>query len=249
MKFCPNCGNKLQPGDRFCEKCGFQVAKPNEKKPKMSTTEEKKPQHPQPTKVEKETVGVTKTQSAPVTSTVAHKSSQKFNQFKGKLNTAKIQSEIEKDPKKAGIIGGVALVIVVILGFVIHTIQLQPDHALVNKPYDVTISMKTSTQGFFGNTNVDANTKSFVMYLDTHSKRAYGADNVTDVKQMVKDKEAGAKYSLEDNDLKLPVGDDLGDIKINDIHRSGDHYVGTLGQIGSDDSVKITGTVTFKKAH
>ncbi|MGI1802420.1 zinc-ribbon domain-containing protein [Limosilactobacillus reuteri] len=25
MKFCPNCGNKLQPGDKFCEKCGYNL--------------------------------------------------------------------------------------------------------------------------------------------------------------------------------------------------------------------------------
>ncbi|MBC8743396.1 zinc-ribbon domain-containing protein [Lactobacillus sp. Marseille-P7033] len=248
MKFCPNCGNKLQPGDRFCEKCGFQVAKPNEEKQKVQTTEEKKPKQSQPAKAEKKTVGVTKTESTTDTSTVTHKNSQKVNQLKSKLNTAKIQSEIEKDPKKAGIIGGVALVIVIILGFVIHTIQLQPDHALVDEPYYVTMNIKTSTQGFFGNTSTNTDTKSIVIYLDKHSKKAYGADSVSTLKQLVKAKENGTSYSLDDSTLKLSLGEDVGDIKINDIHRSGDEYVGTIASIGSDDTVKVTGTVKFKKA-
>ena len=25
MKYCPKCGNKLEPGDKFCEKCGFNL--------------------------------------------------------------------------------------------------------------------------------------------------------------------------------------------------------------------------------
>lgn len=248
MKFCPNCGNKLQPGDRFCEKCGFQVAKPNEEKQTAPTIEKKKTEQPQPVKAEKKAVGVTKTQSTTVTSTVTHKNSQKVNQLKNKLNTAKIQNEIEKDPKKAGIIGGVALVIVIILGFVIHTIQLQPDHALVDKPYYVTMNIKTSTQGFFGNTSTNTDTKSIVIYLDKHSKKAYGADSVSTLKQLVKAKENGTSYSLDDSTLKLSLGEDVGDIKINDIHRSGDEYVGTIASIGSDDTVKVTGTVKFKKA-
>lgn len=246
MKFCPNCGNKLQPGDRFCEKCGYQVTKPNDENQKVSATEKKKPEQPQPAKAEKKVT--TQSRSNTVSPTAGHQNSQKTNQLKSKLNTAKVQSKIEKDPKRAGIIGGVALVIVIILGFVIHTIQLQPDHALVNKPYYVTMNIKTSAQGFFGNTSTDTDTKSIVIYLDKHSKKAYGADSVSTLKQLVKAKEDGTSYSLDDSTLKLSLGEDIGDIKINDIHRSGDEYVGTIASIGSDDTVKVTGTVKFKRA-
>ena len=257
MKFCPKCGNKLQPGDRFCEKCGFQVAESQEEKPIV--TEEPTPKLQQ---VEKKKPAVSpisaqsqpkKEKVAPVTPAVSKKGNKKANvskdklaDLKNKVNMDKLQEQINKDPKKAGIFGGIALVIVIALGIAVHMIQLQPDHALVNKPYHMTLSIKTTSQGFFTGTHTETTTKSEVVYLDKHQGKAYAGDSVTSAKQAAKDKNGGVNYTLEDNTLKLPLGEDF-NVQINDLHRSGDSYVGTLKQIG-DDADNITGTVTFKKA-
>ena len=259
MKFCPNCGNKLQPGDRFCEKCGFQVDKSQEEKstvtepiPKSQQVEKKKP-----------AVSSTAVQSQPqkekVTPVVSKKSNKKANAgrdkltgLKNKVNMDKLQEQINKDPKKAGIFGGIALVIVIALGVAIHFIQLQPDHALVNKPYRVTVTAKTTSQGFF-TTHTENNTNSYYIYLDKHKGKFYMEDSVDNVKQAAKNDSDGTNYTLEDNTLKMPLtlilGYDVGNEKgqIEDIHRTKNGYTGTIKALG-DDADNISGTVTFKKA-
>ena len=254
MKFCPNCGNKLQPGDRFCEKCGFQVAESQEEKPATTAT-------PKPQQVEKKKPAVSsasaqsqpkKEKITPVTPAISKKSNKKANvskdklaDLKNKVNMDKLQEQINKDPKKAGIFGGIALVIVISLGIAIHMIQLQPDHALVNKPYRVSLNIKTTSEGFFTGTHTETETHSMVVYLDKHRGKVYVGDSVDSVKQAAKSKDGGASYTLEDNTLKTSINNF--NAQINDLHRSGDSYVGTLKQIG-DDEDNITGTVTFKKA-
>ena len=209
MKFCPNCGNKLQPGDRFCEKCGFQVAESQEEKPIV--TEEPTPKLQQVEK-KKPAVSPISAQSqpknekvAPVTPAVSKKGNKKANvskdklaDLKNKVNMDKLQEQINKDPKKAGIFGGIALVIVIALGIAVHMIQLQPDHALVNKPYHMTLSIKTTSQGFFTGTHTETTTKSEVVYLDKHQGKAYAGDSVTSAKQAAKDKKAEEKKAEEE---------------------------------------------------
>lgn len=254
MKFCPNCGNKLQPGDRFCEKCGFQVAESQEETPTTATSKTQQVEKKKPA------VSSTSAQSqpkkekvAPVTPAVSKKSNKKANvskdklaDLKNKVNMDKLQEQINKDPKKAGIFGGIALVIVLALGIAVHMIQLQPDHALVNKPYRVSLNIKTTSEGFFTGTHTETETQSMVVYLDKHRGKAYVGDSVDSVKQAAKSKDGGANYTLEDNTLKMPMINNF-NAQINDLHRSGDSYVGTLKKIG-DDADNITGTVTFKKA-
>ena len=40
MKFCPNCGNKLQPEDKFCEKCGYNLMQESQNDLNMSSIKE-----------------------------------------------------------------------------------------------------------------------------------------------------------------------------------------------------------------
>ena len=47
MKFCPNCGNKLQAGDVFCEKCGYRVDQAGREKPQTTPVEKQEPAKPQ----------------------------------------------------------------------------------------------------------------------------------------------------------------------------------------------------------
>lgn len=79
MKFCPNCGNKLQPGDRFCEKCGFQVAESQEETPTTATSKtqqvEKKKPAVSPTSAQSQPK---KEKVVPVTPAVSKKSKKKL---------------------------------------------------------------------------------------------------------------------------------------------------------------------------
>lgn len=257
MKFCPNCGNKLQPGDRFCEKCGFQVAESQEETPTTATSKtqqvEKKKPAASPTSAQSQPK---KEKVASVTPAVSKKSNKKANvskdklaDLKNKVNMDKLQEQINKDPKRAGIFGGIALVIVLALGIAVHMIQLQPDHALVNKPYQVTLNYKFTSHGLL-TSHTENVTNSYYVYLDKNRGKFYRGDTLDDVNESVKYNVSGLDYTLNDSTLKLPLGalgDDFNNVQINDIHRSGDSYIGTLKQLGNNSN-NIKGTITFKKA-
>lgn len=253
MKFCPNCGNKLQPGDQFCENCGYKLTS-NPKPSVAEQTNVKKEAAPSTPKkredVKKGAVNAHQEESAKTPGKTTNKTikqaKKKFNQVSHKFNGSKLKETIIKNPKKYGIIGGVTLVALILVCILVHNIEIQPQHALQGKPYDMTINTKTTSDGFF-TTHTESNTTSYVIYLNKWKKEAYSAKNLEEVKQMSKDGDSGTSYTITNDSLKIAGSGEGDDVQINNIHRSGDSYVGTL-QPTSSDGTKISGTVTFHKA-
>ncbi|WP_076459521.1 zinc ribbon domain-containing protein [Limosilactobacillus caccae] len=258
MKFCPNCGNKLQPGDKFCENCGYKLTANNEssaKETKAVNQEKPAPQVKKREEVKHEAPATPKNRSTKDrsnkedanTNETLVKAKAKLKEISNNIDIEKVKKEARNNPKKYGLIGVVVIVALIILGNVIHNVQMQPDHALVNKPYVMTMNTKTTTQGWFTN-KTDNNTGSITVYLDSGKKKLYAGKTASEAKENAKNDEVGGSYTLSDSTLKVSSGDDImGDIQINNIHRSGDEYVGNIQPISQDD-MKISGTVTFRKA-
>lgn len=231
MKYCPNCGKEVQAGDKFCENCGFDLSAVNQKKSNNPISEEKK--------IEKGS-GKVRTNKK-----------QDFTQIKAMAKKVFNSSNIKKNPKKTGIIVAIIVVALIFIGVAIHKRNIQPDHALVNKTYVMTVNAKTTTEGFFRD-STDSSTNTFYIYLDSKNKQALSAKSKSDLDSLLKDKDSsgqGVNYSLEDNTLKFSGDSDedgLDSLQINAIHRSGDGYTGTI-QSDNYDGVKISGTVNFRK--
>lgn len=137
------------------------------------------------------------------------------------------------------------MVAVIVVLFIIHFVAIQPDHALVNKNYVMTINEKITTKDVFDDDRTESHTSSTNIHLNSHKKLAYSADNVEQLKQNVRYNRGGNAYDLSNNNLKLYWNGHSDSMTINNIHRSGNKYVGTMDM--QQDGDDINGTVTFQK--
>lgn len=249
MKFCPNCGAKVQPGDKFCQNCGYKLnAKSNKTVLANSSTNDD--QHKNSTLTKKAQKNSKDKSANPADHSNKQKIASTMKVLSKKVNAKaswnKIKKTIRTNPKKYSIIGIIVLIVLIIVGVKIHNIEMQPDHALINKPYVMTIDSKTSTSGLF-TTSTESNTVSYVIYLNRRNKECFIAKNLSKLNQIKKSSDSGVNYSLNDDTLKITGSDDFDNVQVNNIHRSGDSYVGTLKQISDEDST-VSGKVTFHKA-
>lgn len=200
MKFCPNCGNKLQAGDVFCEKCGYRVDQAGREKSQTTPVEKQEPV--KPLKTEDKQALTEKTKQA-----VTPPQSEKGGNYQDKLASLKANAGKLVDKYKAltpkrkkGVIFLVAILLVLFIGVLGNV------HGKVFPPKQLSFVKQAGQHGKHVWLQADGNTKDSVV----SSIYVVGNNGITE-------------YYMEDNDLTLGKLSSKSDRQLISLAKEQDH--------------------------